>query len=68
MPIKSAILMRMVHQQLAGDIAETNAVKSIFGADAYNVLMGSTKSMTGHLLGAAGAVESYLYVSSLASS
>jgi 3-oxoacyl-[acyl-carrier-protein] synthase II len=49
----------------AGDIAETNAVKSIFGADAYNVLMGSTKSMTGHLLGAAGAVEAIFSVQSL---
>ncbi len=42
----------------AGDIAETNAVKSVFGAGAYDVMMGSTKSMTGHLLGAAGALES----------
>ncbi len=49
----------------AGDIAETNAVKSIFGADAYNVLMGSTKSMTGHLLGAAGAVESIFSIQAL---
>tara|TARA_R110002050_G_scaffold283239_5_gene431487 strand:- start:148 stop:1383 length:1236 start_codon:yes stop_codon:yes gene_type:complete len=49
----------------AGDIAETNAVKSIFGADAYNVMMGSTKSMTGHLLGAAGAVESIFSIQAL---
>lgn len=49
----------------AGDIAETNAVKSIFGNDAYNVLMGSTKSMTGHLLGAAGAIESIFSIQSL---
>ena len=49
----------------AGDIAETNAVKSVFGADAYNVLMGSTKSMTGHLLGAAGAVEAIFSVQAL---
>ena len=48
-----------------GDIAETNAVKSIFGTDAYNVLMGSTKSMTGHLLGAAGAIESIFSIQSL---
>ena len=51
----------------AGDIAETNAVKSIFGADAYNVLMGSTKSMTGHLLGAAGAVEAIFSIQALTS-
>jgi 3-oxoacyl-[acyl-carrier-protein] synthase II len=49
----------------AGDIAETNAVKSVFGDDAYNVLMGSTKSMTGHLLGAAGAIESIFSIQSL---
>lgn len=49
----------------AGDIAETNAVKSIFGDDAYKVLMGSTKSMTGHLLGAAGAIESIFSIQSL---
>ena len=52
----------------AGDIAETNAVKSIFGADAYNVLMGSTKSMTGHLLGAAGAVEAIFSIQALVNS
>jgi len=49
----------------AGDIAETNAVKSVFGGQAYNVLMGSTKSMTGHLLGAAGAVEAIFSIQAL---
>ncbi|WP_119396369.1 beta-ketoacyl-ACP synthase II [Salinibius halmophilus] len=46
----------------AGDIAETMAAKSLYGADANKVVMSSTKSMTGHLLGAAGAIEAIFSV------
>ncbi|TEA27577.1 beta-ketoacyl-ACP synthase II [Candidatus Schmidhempelia bombi] len=49
----------------AGDKAETQAVKSIFKHDANKVMVSSTKSMIGHLLGAAGAVESIFTVMSL---
>ncbi|MGB1198557.1 MAG: beta-ketoacyl-ACP synthase II [Thalassotalea sp.] len=49
----------------AGDIAETNAVKTVFGEHAYNTMVGSTKSMTGHLLGAAGSVEAIFTIQAL---
>jgi 3-oxoacyl-[acyl-carrier-protein] synthase II len=44
------------------DAIETHAVKEVLGARAYDIVMGSTKSMTGHLLGAAGAMEAVLTI------
>jgi 3-oxoacyl-[acyl-carrier-protein] synthase II len=49
----------------AGDIAETMAVKRIFGDHANKVMVSSSKSMIGHLLGAAGSVESIITALSL---
>jgi 3-oxoacyl-[acyl-carrier-protein] synthase II len=50
---------------LLGDIAETRAVRTVFGAHADKVAVSSTKSTTGHLLGAAGAIEAVFSVMSV---
>jgi 3-oxoacyl-[acyl-carrier-protein] synthase II len=49
----------------AGDVAETNAIKSALGDKAYKTAISSTKSMTGHLLGAAGGIEAVFSVMSI---
>lgn len=49
----------------AGDIPEINSIKEIFGEAAYKLNISSTKSMTGHMLGAAGAVEALASVLSV---
>ena len=49
----------------AGDVAEANALRKALGADADHVAVSATKSMTGHLLGGAGAIESVFIVKAL---
>ena len=48
-----------------GDLAEVLAIQKVFGESAYNISINSTKSMTGHLLGGAGAVEAIATVLAL---
>ena len=47
------------------DVNETNAIKTVFGDHAYELVVSSTKSMTGHLLGAAGGIEAIASVLSI---
>ena len=49
----------------AGDIAETEAIKTVFNESTKDLIVSSTKSMTGHLLGAAGAIEAIFSILSI---
>jgi 3-oxoacyl-[acyl-carrier-protein] synthase II len=48
-----------------GDLAETKAIKAVFGERAYEIPISSTKSMVGHMMGATGAVEAIACVMTL---
>jgi 3-oxoacyl-(acyl-carrier-protein) synthase len=49
------------------DVAETRAIKTAFGESAYSVAISSTKSMTGHMMGATGALESIICIKAIES-
>jgi 3-oxoacyl-[acyl-carrier-protein] synthase II len=48
-----------------GDVIESRAIKNVFGENAYQLLVSSTKSMTGHCLGAAGAIEAIFSIKAI---
>ena len=62
---KLIISIPTAHQRLFGDMAEIKAIWSIFGEHVKNINISSTKSMTGHCLGAAGAVEAIACIKSI---
>jgi len=55
--------MLTAHSTELNDKIETRAIKTVFGDYAYKVPISSTKSMTGHMIGAAGAIEAAICVS-----